>query len=58
MLDPIIGHRHFVDDSTRPIFEQVDGRQYVFDDDGKRVYGVWIISVDRIDLPVIMQPKL
>jgi hypothetical protein len=57
MLDPIIGYMQFVDGSKRPIFEQVDGRQYVFDDDGKRVYGVWIISVDRNDLPVIVQPK-
>jgi hypothetical protein len=55
MLDPIIGHRQFVDGSLRLIFEQLDGRQYAFDDDGQRVYGTWILSVDRIDLPVIVQ---
>jgi hypothetical protein len=55
MLDPVIGYRQFVDDSKRPIFEQVNGRQYVLDDDNDRAYGVWIIPDDDIDLPLIVQ---
>jgi hypothetical protein len=58
MLDPIIGYRQFVDGSSRPIFEQLDGRQYVMDDDGNCVYGVWILPPDgSIDLPLIVQPE-
>jgi hypothetical protein len=40
MLDPIIGHRQFEDGTTRPIFEDLAGRQYVKGDDGELVYGV------------------
>ena len=31
-----------------------DGRQYVIDDDGYRVYGMWLIPPDEPDLPVIV----
>jgi hypothetical protein len=37
----------------RPIYD--DGRrQYVIDDDGYRVFGVWQIPEDEPDLPVIV----
>jgi hypothetical protein len=56
MLDPVIAHADFVDGARRPIFEQLDGRQYVCDDDGQRLYGVWIIPAaeDQIDLPTFV----
>jgi hypothetical protein len=54
MIDPIIGYRFFVDRTRRPIFEQLDGRQFVLDDAGDRVYGVWIIPKDEFDLPIIV----
>jgi hypothetical protein len=51
--DPVIGHCQFADGAMRPIYD--DGkRQYVFDDDGYRVYGVWLIPEDEPDLPLIV----
>ena len=35
MIDPIIGYGTFVDGTKRPIFEQLDGRQYVLNDDAE-----------------------
>jgi hypothetical protein len=53
--DPIVAYVDFVDRVRRPVFEQLDGRQYVFDDDGERVYSVWFIPRDGdIDLPVVV----
>src|SRR4029077_1804089 len=36
-----LGERQFTDDTTRPVYRSDDGRQYVLDDDGEPVYGVW-----------------
>jgi hypothetical protein len=47
--DPVIGHCKFADGAMRPIYD--DGRrQYVIDDDGYPVYGVWLISEDAPNL--------
>jgi hypothetical protein len=43
MTDPIAAHRVFIDGATRPIYEGWNGKQYVVDDDGNQVYGVWFI---------------
>jgi hypothetical protein len=52
-MDPIIAYREFTDGSMRPIYE--DGRrQYVIDDEGLRVYGVWMIPQDEANLPLII----
>jgi hypothetical protein len=54
-LDPIIGSRQFVDGSTRAIHGHGQ-RQYVIDDDGDRVYGVFLIlDEDEPDLPLIVR---
>jgi hypothetical protein len=37
-----IGQREFVDGATRIVFEDAQG-QCVLDDDGQRVYGVWLL---------------
>jgi hypothetical protein len=39
----IIGTREFVDGSERAVYEQDDGRQFVLDNNGQTVYGVWIL---------------
>jgi hypothetical protein len=36
----------FTDGTTRPVFEDRDGRQYVVDD-GERIYGMWILPADE-----------
>jgi hypothetical protein len=51
--DPVIGHCQFADGAMRPDYD--DGkRQYVIDDDGYCVYGVWLIPKDEPDLPLIV----
>jgi hypothetical protein len=35
--------------------EQPDGRQYVLDDDGEPVYGVWFIPRDEADVPMVVE---
>lgn len=53
-MDILIGYIFSTDGIKRPIFEQLDGRQYVHDDDGEPVFGVWMVSEDGPDLPVIV----
>jgi hypothetical protein len=58
MNDPIIARVRFVDGAERPVFEGLDGRQYVFDDDGAAVPGVWYIPPDgETALPVIVEAE-
>jgi len=37
-----IGTRVFTDGSTRIVYRNPAGRQYVLDDHGRRVYGSWL----------------
>jgi hypothetical protein len=46
----------FVDGVTRPVYEE-SGRQYVYDEEGERVYGVWFLSPEEGDEPVIVEPE-
>jgi hypothetical protein len=41
-----IGDRLFVDGIIRDVFADPDGRQFVLDNDGNPVYGVWIYIPD------------
>ena len=50
MTTPPIAFVPFVDGVPRPVFLNADGRQYVLDDDGQAVYGVWVL----IDEPLIL----
>ena len=43
------------DDCTRAVFEQPNGRQYVLDDEGAPMFGVWFIPPDDADVPVIVE---
>jgi hypothetical protein len=40
--DRAIGRRLFTDGIQRDVYEDADGRQYVIDGDGERVYGQWL----------------
>jgi hypothetical protein len=37
----------FVDGAVRPVYEQPDGREYVFGYEGERMYGVWVKPPDE-----------
>jgi hypothetical protein len=47
-MNPPVATVPFTDGVARPVYEE-DDRQYVIDDGGERVYGVWILA----DEPVI-----
>jgi hypothetical protein len=54
MTDPIIGYRYFVDGPRRPIYEDAHG-QYVLNDDGERVYGLYfLLEEECCDVSVIV----
>jgi hypothetical protein len=38
----------------RAVYEAHDGRQYVLDNDGEPVYGVWFIPRDEADVPFVV----
>ncbi len=38
-----IGTREFVGGIVRDVYEDADGRQFVYDDDEEPVYGVWLL---------------
>jgi hypothetical protein len=37
----------------RPVYD-AGKRQYIFDDDGYKVHGIWLIPEDESDLPLIV----
>jgi hypothetical protein len=45
----IIGRVPFTDGFDRDVYEDADGRQYVQDDDGGKVYGTWLPPADEPD---------
>jgi hypothetical protein len=51
MPDTPLGYRDFLDGTTRPVYADADGRQFVQDDDGQPVYGVWILTPDALVEP-------
>jgi hypothetical protein len=56
--DPFIGYRHFTDGRTRQVRADPGGRQYVVDDDGQLVYGLWLRPEEETaDQPVIVEGK-
>lgn len=50
----IICRREFIDGTMRPIYEDGKG-QYVVNDDGDHVRGVYLIPRDEPDLPIIVE---
>jgi hypothetical protein len=39
----IIGTREFTDGSQRAVYQDDEGRQFVIDDEGQAVYGIWLL---------------
>jgi hypothetical protein len=39
--DPVIGRRRFTDGIERDVYQAPDGCQYVLDDHGLPVFGLW-----------------
>jgi hypothetical protein len=60
--DRPIGFRRFSDGTTRPVFLDHDGRQYIFND-GRPVHGVWLdqrrqAPADAVDpVPIIRDAR-
>jgi hypothetical protein len=48
-----IAHVDFVGGPMRPVFEDGD-RQYVMDDSGDCVYGVWFVPRDAAAEPIVV----
>ena len=46
-MDRLIATIPFSDGVSRPVMEGSDGRQYVVDDDGGRVYETWVPPADE-----------
>ena len=44
MNDPVIGRRLFTDGVERDVYQAPDGCQYVLDDHGLPVFGVWVLD--------------
>jgi hypothetical protein len=57
LADIAVAEVHFDDGSIRTAWETADGLQYVEDDNGERVYGVWFIPPDDGPVPVIVDAK-
>jgi hypothetical protein len=54
-MDQAIGYRLFVDGTRRPIYAD-DLGQYVLDNEGQRVYGVYLLQEEEgCDVPVIVE---
>jgi hypothetical protein len=39
-----MGSRDFVDGSQRAVYQDDEGRQFVIDDQGQAVYGIWVVG--------------
>jgi hypothetical protein len=58
MNDLPLGQVRFVDGTTRPVHGDGD-RQYVVDDDGEKVFGLWILpEEDRVDTPLVIDSHI
>jgi hypothetical protein len=59
------GDRHicnteFTDGAWRPVYETPSGRQYIIDEEGEQVFGVWFVPREEClgaaDRPIIVEP--
>jgi hypothetical protein len=51
--DPVIGQCRYVDGSTRTVYAE-GGRQYVLDENGRPVYGVWLRPAEEPETAIIV----
>ena len=49
-----IAYIEFADGKLRPVFETSEGRQYIIDEKGRKVFGVWFMRPEECDQPVIV----
>jgi hypothetical protein len=45
--DPIIAHVLFTDGARRAVYLEASGKQYVLDDEGEKVHGVWYLPPEE-----------
>jgi hypothetical protein len=58
VTDPIIGHVPFTDGFERAVHQTSDGRMYVIDGVGLRVFGVWVLGGDAGDaMPITVSRR-
>jgi hypothetical protein len=50
-----LGERQFTDGTTRPVYGADDGRQFVLDDQGEPMWGIWL-HPDEYQEPVVIEP--
>ena len=55
--DNVVAWSEFTDGVLRAVYEEPSGRQYVIDNDGERVYGVWFIPREECDQPLIVDSR-
>jgi hypothetical protein len=53
-MDRHVATTEFVDGVWREVWETPDGRQYVVDDDGEFVFGVWHLPHEDSDEPAVI----
>jgi hypothetical protein len=51
-LEPV-AYQLFADGNRRPIFDNGQ-RQWVVDNDGNKVYGVWYVPREECDTPIVV----
>lgn len=56
MPNTVVAFVDFVDGLRGSVYEEPDGRQYVYNNDGEKSYGVWFIPREECDRPIIVQP--
>jgi hypothetical protein len=54
MSDEVVAYVEFADGQRRPVYQDATGRQYVVDDDGEPIRGVWYIPRDECDVPIVV----
>jgi hypothetical protein len=47
MTDPIIAYTWFTDGVKRAVYLEASGKQYVLDEEGEKVHGVWYIPPEE-----------
>jgi hypothetical protein len=56
-MDLVIGYHEFLDGSERTVYRD-DRGQYVFDNDGYRVYGMWVTPrSEQCDGPLSVESR-
>ena len=52
--DPVIAFTEVCDGPMRPVYQDSDGGQYIHDNDGEIVRGVWWVPHDLPDEPLMV----